>query len=181
LFTHYLTATSKAWTAGAGTTVRWPQVPGMLAVRGNDGMVKACERNDGSIAYVAVSYVPQLAFGDLNYAALRARDGSYVLPTVESMAAAVAGANVDQDGRASLIDRPGRDAYPIVSYEYAIVRRHQSDAARAQALKNFFAWAISPNGGNDEARFLSALDFVPLPERTRAVSTRLIQQIQPAP
>jgi phosphate transport system substrate-binding protein len=140
-------------------------------------MVDACEKTSGSIAYVAVSYVPQLSFGDLQYAALRAHDGSYVLPSVESMAAAVANSHVDSDGRASLIDRPGAHAYPIVSYEYAIVRRKQDDPVRAHEMKNFFAWVISSNGGNDEARFLSALDFVALPNDTRALSEKLIGQI----
>lgn len=179
MFTRYLVSAARAWTAGYGTTVRWPYTPGMLSARGNSGMIDACEKNDGSIAYVAVSYLPQLGFGELGYAALRAHDGSYVLPTPETMSAAVAGTPIGQDGRASLIDRPQRHAYPIVTYEYAVVREHQGDAARARALKNFFAWAISPSGGNDEARFLSALDFVPLSGEARATSRRLIAKIEP--
>ena len=87
-------------------------------------------------------------------------------------------AKIGADGRASLIDRPGKNAYPIATYEYAIVRKHQADPSRAAALKNFFTWVISPNGGNDEARFLSALDFVPLPAPARAVSAALIERIR---
>jgi phosphate transport system substrate-binding protein len=177
MFTEYLSKTSKGWTAGYGTTIEWPKNDAMVKARGNSGMVDMCSKLDNSIAYIAVSYVPQLSFGDLGYAALRARDGSYVLPTPESLSAAVASAKIASDGRASLIDRTGPGAYPIVTYEYAIVRKSQPDAARAQALKNFFAWAISPNGGNDEARFLSALDFVPLPPDARDVSEKLIGEI----
>ncbi len=179
IFTSYLASSAgHAWTAGSGTTIVWPKNDAMITAKGNAGVVDACSNTDNSIGYVAVSYVPQISFGDLGYAALRSHDGEFVLPTVESMSAAVSTAGMDQDGRMSLINRPGRNAYPIVTYEYAIVRRHQSDPDRAQALKNFFSWAISPNGGNDEARFLSALDFVPLPQEARAISTRLIAEIR---
>ena len=177
MFTQYLAKSAKSWTAGYGTLIRWPKVDTMEEARGNDGMVDRCSKLEGSIAYVAVSYVPQISFGDLGYAALQSRDGEFVLPTPATMSAAVAAAKIGADGRALLIDRPGKGAYPIVSYEYAIVRKAQPDAARAVALKNFFTWAISPSGGNDEARFLSALDFVPLPADARAVSERLILEI----
>lgn len=177
MFTQYLSRTSKSWTAGYGTTIAWPRNDAMVSTRGNSGMVDLCSKLDNSIAYIAVSYVPQLSFGDLGYAALRSHDGHFVLPTPQSLSAAVTAAKIGSDGRASLIDQPGSDAYPIVTYEYAIVRKAQPDAGRAQALKNFFAWAISPSGGNDEARFLSALDFVPLPADARDVSERLIGEI----
>jgi phosphate transport system substrate-binding protein len=177
MFTQFLNRTSKSWTAGYGTSIDWPKNDAMVKTRGNSGMVDLCSKLDYSIAYIAVSYVPQLSFGDLGYAALRSHDGTYVLPTPQSLSAAVAAAKIGADGRASLIDQPGAGAYPIVTYEYAIVRKAQPDTARAQALKNFFAWAISPNGGNDEARFLSALDFVPLPSDARSVSERLIGEI----
>jgi phosphate transport system substrate-binding protein len=177
MFTQYLSRTSKNWSAGYGTTIVWPRNDATVKTRGNSGMVDLCSKLDHSIAYIAVSYVPQIGFGDLGYAALRAHDGSYALPTPESLRAAVAAAKIGPDGRASLIDQSGAGAYPIVTYEYAIVRKAQPDPAHAQALKNFFAWAISPNGGNDEARFLSALDFVPLPPDARNVSERLIGEI----
>jgi len=178
MFTAYLAKGSHSWSAGYGTTVRWPKVDAMVTARGNAGVIDRCAKLDDSIAYVAVSYVPQISFGDLGYAALQSHDGSFELPTPQAISAAVASAKIGADGRASLIDRPGAGAYPIVTYEYAIVRKVQPDAARAQALKNFFAWAISPNGGNDEARFLSALDFVPLPADARNVSEHLIGEIR---
>ena len=177
MFTEYLTRGSRSWSAGYGTTIHWPKVDAMTTARGNSGVIDLCSKLDNSIAYVAVSYVPQMAFGDLGYAALQSHDGRFVLPTPETMRAAVSSVKIAADGRTSLIDRPGADAYPIVTYEYAIVRKAQPDAARALALKTFFAWAISPNGGNDEARFLSALDFVPLPADARSVSEHLIGEI----
>jgi phosphate transport system substrate-binding protein len=178
LFTEYLARTSKGWHAGFGTEVKWPKVDAMEAARGNAGMIEKCGGMNGTIAYVAVSYVPQMSFGDLGYAALRSHDGEYVLPTPESMGAAVAQSHLDAEGRASLVDRSGANAYPIVSYEYAIVRKSQPDIVHADALKNFLAWAVAASGGNDEARFLSALDFVPLPDAARATSERLIAEIR---
>jgi phosphate transport system substrate-binding protein len=178
MFTEFLKASDRSWTAGSGTTIVWPKNDATIAAKGNAGMVDACAKTDNSIAYVAISYVPQISFGDLGYAALQSYDGGFVLPTVESISAAVGTAKIGADGRASLIDRPGKNAYPIATYEYAIVRKHQADPSRAAALKNFFTWVISPNGGNDEARFLSALDFVPLPAPARAVSAALIERIR---
>ena len=176
IFTEYLARSANAWKAGFGTRIAWPKTLDSIEAKGNNGVVDACTKTDYSIAYVAVSYVAQIGFSGLGYAALESHDGTYLLPTPDTMEAAVATATVPKDGGASLINRPGRNAYPIVSYEYAIVRPRQN-VDRAQTIRDFLYWAIDPAGGNDQARFLSALNFVALPPETRAVSKNLIAQI----
>ena len=178
MFTQYLSRSSPSWKAGFGTSIAWPKASADEAVRGNNGMVDDCAKTEGSIAYIAVSYLQQIGFDGLGYAKLKARDGAYLLPTNETMQSAVSSATVPADARVSLIDRPGGDAYPIVSYEYAIVRPHQANSQQAEALRSFLDWAIDPAGGNDEARFLSALNFVALPAGTRAISKELIDRIR---
>ena len=178
MFTQYLARTATAWKSGFGTQVAWPKLPDVIVAKGNAGVVDSCLKHEYSIAYVAVSYVAQIGFSGLGYAALQSRDGAFLLPQPDTMEAAVAGSAIPADGRVSLVDRPGPNAYPIVNYEYAVVRRHQAGAEQADALRSFLSWAIDPAGGNDQARFLSALNFVALPPAAREVSRRLIAQIK---
>jgi phosphate transport system substrate-binding protein len=57
----------------------------------------------------------------------------------------------------SLVFVPGTGAYPIVNFEYAIVRQQQFAADVAAALRAFLGWAVDPAGGNGAA----FLDQVP--------------------
>ena len=150
LFTQYLSKSARDWKAGFGTTV----------------------------TYVAVSYLNQLSTAGLEYASLQAHDGGFLLPTDATLQSAVRATPVGGDGRASLVYRPGRDSYPIVSYEYAIVRREQAATQKAEAIKQFLSWALDQKGGNEETRFLMPLHFVALPSSTRASSESLIKQIR---
>ncbi len=63
-----------------------------------------------------------------------------MIPTRESIASAVRTARMPADGRVSLVYRP--KSYPIVTYEYAIVRRSQGDPTKARAISDFVNWSI---------------------------------------
>ena len=42
-----------------------------------------------------------------------------------------------------MIDGPAATGYPIVNYEYAVVKSVQPDAAKASALRAFLRWVIT--------------------------------------
>ncbi len=181
LFTQYLSDNNAQWKSkyGFGTDVSWPAVNGEIGAKGNDGIVTALEKNKYSISYVGISWLNQATQGGLGYAALKNKSGQFVLPTassIESAAAAMVG-KVPDDERISLIDAPGANSYPIINFEYAIVRSHQSDAATAQALKNFLQWAIDPQGGND-TKYLSPVHFQPLPQDLEGKTKAQIDKIE---
>jgi len=66
------------------------------------------------------------------------------------------------DERISLIFAPGEQSYPIINYEYAIVKTEQPSAAVAKAVKDVLGWSIDPKGGN-APQYLQAVGFVALP------------------
>ncbi|MBX5466066.1 MAG: phosphate ABC transporter substrate-binding protein PstS [Firmicutes bacterium] len=179
LFTQYLTKSApSAWTVGYATSPAWPAVPNEASATGNGGMVDFLHANPDSIAYVGISYLNQIEADHLGYAALQNPAGRYVLPTQGAIEAA-AEAMVPQtpkDERISLIDAPGADAYPIINYEYAIVKADQPNAQTAAALKTFLDWAMSPKGGNRPA-FLDRVHFLPLPPSVVRLSQAQVDAI----
>lgn len=181
IFTQYLSFSDASWKNGPGygTTVSWPSVANGVGATGNPGMVQTCSSTPYSIAYVGVSFLNQTNKARLGYAALANKSGAFVLPTPRTIAAAAAAqsAATPADERVSLVYAPGSSSYPIVNYEYAIVRAQQSDARTAAALVSFFTWAISPNGGNSK-RFLRQVHFVALPASIRTADKRQIAKIR---
>ncbi|SFU32381.1 phosphate ABC transporter substrate-binding protein PstS [Alicyclobacillus macrosporangiidus] len=179
LFTQFLSDTSADWknAVGFGTSVSWPAVAGAIGVKGNDGVVQALASNKYSIGYVGISWLDKATQQGLGYAALKNKDGNFVLPAKENIqAAAQAGvSNVPDDERISLIDEPGANSYPIINFEYAIVNTKQP-ADMAAALKKFLNWAIDPNGGNKD-QYLSPVHFLPLPAEIESKSQAQINKI----
>lgn len=180
IFSQYLSDTAPSWQKGPayGTTISWPAVPNEVGAKGNTGMIDAAKSTPYSIAYIGISYINETKAAKLGYAALQSKGGSFVLPTEENIKAAANSlvAKTPNDERISLIDAPGKDAYPIINYEYAIVKPKQSNGDTATALKNFLTWAISPEGGS-QSQYLEKVHFIALPENIAAKSRAQIDKI----
>jgi phosphate transport system substrate-binding protein len=86
-------------------------------------------------------------------------------------------AKTPPDERIGLIFAPGAQSYPIINYEYAIVKRQQPNADTAKALREFLSWAINPKGGSAR-NYLQAVGFVALPEPIVRLSDKQIQKIE---
>jgi phosphate transport system substrate-binding protein len=181
IFTQYLSKSTPSWSSGPGygTTISWPSVANAVGATGNPGMVQACQNTQYSIAYIGVSFIDQTNKASLGYAALQNQAGKFVLPTATTIAAAAKSLDTKTPGdeRISLIFAPGEDSYPIINYEYAIVNPKQPDATTADALKKFLSWAITPEGGQ-QAKFLDAVHFLPLPASVSKLSRDQIAKIQ---
>jgi phosphate transport system substrate-binding protein len=109
---------------------------------------------------------------------LKNRDGKFVLPDHTTVSAAVneMSNKTPADERVGLIFAPGVESYPIINYEYAIVKSQQSNADAAKALREFLSWAINPKGGS-APYYLQAVGFVALPEPIAKLSEKQIQKI----
>jgi phosphate transport system substrate-binding protein len=181
IFTQYLSFSTPEWnnSMNYGTTVSWPSVPGELGAEGNPGMLTAVRDNPYSIAYIGTSYQNAIQQDGLGIAALKNRDGSFVLPSAKTAkaAAAVMVPKTPANERISLIFAPGANSYPIINYEYAIVNKQQPQADTAAALRKLFTWAISQDGGN-APHFMAEVHFVPLPESVAKLSAAQIAEIQ---
>jgi phosphate transport system substrate-binding protein len=181
IFTQFLTFSTPDWEAGPGfgTTIAWPAVPGMLTATGNDGMVQALAHTPYAIGYVGISFAGRTAEAGLGNAALLNEAGAFVLPdarTVQEAAAALT-PRTPPDERLTLAFAPGAASYPLINYEYAIVRAHQPNAAQAKAIRDFLLWAVTPSGGNADA-YLKPVRFIALPTAIRALSETQISTIR---
>ncbi|HVA36278.1 MAG TPA: phosphate ABC transporter substrate-binding protein PstS [Candidatus Dormibacteraeota bacterium] len=180
IFTQYLTFSTPSWKNGPayGTSISWPAVPTAVGANGNPGMVQACKAAPYSIAYIGVSFLNETDKAGLGYAMLENRAGNFVLPTAENVSAAAAAlvSKTPADERISLIFAPGAKSYPIINYEYAIVREQQPNAETAAALKKFLSWGISSDGGN-AMKYLDKVHFKPLPESVVKLSIKQIDKI----
>lgn len=181
IFTQYLAFSTPSWANkySYGTTISWAPVPGTLGAVGNPGMVTACQDNPYSIAYIGSSYKEGTDKAGLGIAMLKNRAGSFVLATPKTAADAAAQmvSKTPPDERISLIFAPGADSYPIINYEYALVKSRQPSGEMASALRNFLNWSISSTGGN-APRFLDPIHFSPLPPSVVKLSAAQIAKIQ---
>jgi phosphate transport system substrate-binding protein len=180
IFTQYLSLSTPAWDSAIhyGTGVHWPKNPKALEGIGNDGVIDFVSRASYGLGYIGISYAERARFSGLDVAALQNRNGAFVLPTTaatRATARAMADA-VPSDGRLAMIYTAGAKAYPLVNFEYAIVKSTQKRRGRAAALRDFLTWIVSPALGNGPA-LLETVHFAPLPDRVRAIAVREIATI----
>lgn len=181
IFTQFLAFSTPDWanSLSYGTTISWPAVSGELGAVGNPGMVTALKDNPYSVAYIGTSYRDGIEKDGLGIAMLKNREGKFVLVDPKTVAAA---ANVmvpktPADERVSLIFAPGAESYPIINYEYALVKKDQPSSETAAALRKFFTWAISTKGGN-APHFMTEAHFVALPSSVVKLSAAQVAEIK---
>jgi phosphate transport system substrate-binding protein len=158
IFTDYLTAVSPAWAAGPGKgkDVQWPVGLGGAQ---NPGVMGQVSQTPGAIGYVELAFARQKK---VPYAAIKNAAGNFVMPTIESVteaaSATAAKLPANTDFRVSIVNAPGKGAYPISSFTYILVYETQPDAAKGKKLIDFLKWAL--HDGEKEA---ATLDYAPLP------------------
>ncbi len=169
IFTDYLSQAVPAWKAsvGKGKEVKWPVG---LGAKGNEGVAGQVKQTPGSIGYVELAYANQ---NKLPIAAIKNKDGKFIIASVPAVTAAAAGAAKilppNTDYRISIVNAPGADSYPISSFTWILVYQHQQDAVKGKKLIDFLNWALTD--GEAEA---SPLDYAPLPaDMASSVRARL--------
>ena len=170
IFTNYLSTVSQEWRAkvGRGKSIRWPVG---LGGKGNEGVAGVVKQTPGAIGYVELAYAKQ---NRMAVAALRNREGTFVLPTIESTSAAAAGAakSMPADFRVSLVNAPGKDSYGICGLTWLLVHKEQKDQAKGKALLSFLKWAI-----RDGQKIGPTLDYAPLPKPVVEMVDKALRRI----
>jgi phosphate transport system substrate-binding protein len=177
LFTSYLSAQDpSAWpSANVGTTITWPSAPGALAETGSGGMVTGCGSTKGCIAYIGISYLAKTTAAGLGEASVANKAGKFTQATTAAVGAALSSFSAaSASGAESLIDTSAPAGYPIINYEYAIVKKTQPSAAEATAVKAFLNWILTTG---DSTKNLSTVGFLPLPSATQSVASTLVNSI----
>jgi phosphate transport system substrate-binding protein len=179
LFTSYLNAQdASGWaSSNVGTTISWPSVSGALAEQGNGGMVSGCQATKGCVAYIGISYLSKTQAAGLGQAELKNGAGTFVAPTSSTISAEANAltAKTPANETLSMINANTADGYPIVNYEYAIVNTKQSDGVAAEDMRAFLHWAV--HDGQDPTKYLSAVNFEPLPASVVTLSDNQIAKI----
>lgn len=163
-WTEFLSRTSPEWKAkvGSGMRVAWPTGEG---VEGNDAVAHKVADTPGAIGYMELTFAirHELSFGLVRNAA-----GRFVAANLDTLSAAAAGQG---DLRASLLNAPGRDAYPIASFTWILVPVSVANPQKSAALEDLLRWMLT--SGQKEC---AGLGYLPLPknlaERQLAQSSR---------
>jgi len=168
VFTDYLNKFSREWKdkVGYATSVNWPVG---LGGKGNEGVTQQVKQVEGALGYVELIYALS---NHLPYGSIKNSAGSFVEPSLESVTAAAAGANMkaDTDFRVSITNAAGAAAYPIASFTWLLVHTDTKDPAKAKLMKDFLTWMIGPEG----QKMASGLQYAPLPtEVVRLIEARL--------
>jgi phosphate transport system substrate-binding protein len=153
-FTNYLSDVSGQWRhrVGFATSVGFPAGVGG---KGNSGVTQILQSTNGSIAYVAVSYL--IAHGQ-RAAAIKNASGRYEYPNLANIeSAAKTVKHVPSSNALHIVNPPksARIAYPISTFTYAIV---PASTPNAGLLKSFIRYALGPGQS-----FGPRLDFAPIP------------------
>jgi phosphate transport system substrate-binding protein len=157
VFTDYLSKISPEWKSKAGkaTSIQWPTG---LGGKGNEGVTQQVKQTEGAIGYVELIYAIS---NGLPAALIRNADGVFVEPTLKSVSAAAAGAELgpDTDFRVSITNPSGRDSYPLSSFTWLLVHKESPDSTKARTLHDFLTWMLKP----EAQRMAADLHYAPLP------------------
>lgn len=158
IFTDFLSSVSTDWRSGPGKgkDIQWPV--GLGAAQ-NAGVAASIKSTPGALGYIELAYAKQ---NNLSTALIRNAAGQFVAPSADGATAAVATLPANTDYRVSIVNSAGAQAYPIASFTWLILYRHEPDAAKAKKLTDFIRWALTD--GEQEA---SSLDYAPLPAALR--------------
>ena len=179
VFTDYLSKVSPDWnqTIGKGKSVQWPVG---IGAPGNEGVAASIQGTPYTIGYAELAYALTTK---MNYAAVQNQEGNFILPSVESTAAAVsAEASTLPSGSESwshvtITDAPGSGSYPVSSFSYLLLYKDLStnpsiDEQKAKAIAEFIEWAIT-----DGQQFAEPLGYVPLPQSVVDVNEATLKSL----
>src|SRR5438874_5655484 len=169
IWTDYLSKVSAEWKqkVGTNTSVNWPTGIGGKC---NEGVAGQIKQTPGALGYVELIYAMQ---NKMPYADVRNSAGSFVKPTIESVTAAMATAQIPDDFRFSMTNAAGQNCYPIAGATWLLVYERQKDPAKGKKLVEFLKWALTK--GEDMAK---DLDYAPLPAELRERVLKRVDEIK---
>lgn len=170
VFTTWLSDASASWKSqvGANTTVQWPA--GEAGKDGSDGVAAYLTQTPGSIGYISYDYA---VANNLGVAAVKASDGSFVAPSVDSISAAGSGLTFPITGDTSILDSSAAGAYPLATTTYVLVYTDQTNKDKAQTLVDFLYWGLTK--GQAE---VGQLDYAPLPAQVAQAALSELAKVQ---
>jgi phosphate transport system substrate-binding protein len=169
IWTDYLSKVSPEWKqkVGTNTSVNWPVG---LGGKGNEGVSGQVKQTTGAIGYVELIYAIQ---NKMPYAEIKNAAGNFVKPSLESVTAAMATAQIPDDFRFSMTNAPGATSYPVSGATWLLVYQQQNDPTKGKKLVEFLKWALTK--GEDMSK---QLDYAPLPAELRDRVLKRVDEIK---
>jgi len=169
--TKHLDAISDRWREqfGPATVVNWPG--NAMRAKGNEGVASLIQHSEGSIGYVGYEFARRIG---LKVALLENKEGKFVPPLAPNAIAALSTAELPENLRAWVPDPAGADSYPIVTMTWILVHKDYTDAAKAKALHELFAWTLS----QPSQKMALDLAYVPLPESVAKRSLAALETVK---
>jgi phosphate transport system substrate-binding protein len=170
-FTRNLDAISERWRGqyGPATFINWPG--NAMRGKGNEGVAGLIEKSVGSIGYIGYEFARRIG---LSMATLENKDGSFVKPSEQSCAAALASVDLPENLRAFVPDPRGADSYPIATFSWILLRKSYKSPQTAEAVRKLFQWSLQ-----DGQHFASELGYVPLPPAVAEKALAAVNSISP--
>lgn len=168
IFTDYLSSVSPEWKSGPskGTSVKW--LVG-LGAKGNEGVAGMVRQMQGSIGYVELVYAVQ---NNITYGSVKNKSGNFVKASLDSTTAAAASAKMPADYRVSIVNAPGKDAYPIASFTWLLIPEAAKNPANGKVIADFLTWMLE-----DGQKMTSQLSYAPLPNEVIAKVRNTVKQV----
>jgi phosphate transport system substrate-binding protein len=170
VFTDYLSKVSRDWQekVGKGASVNWPVG---LGAKGDEGVAGMVRQTPGAIGYVDLLYAEQ---NHVPHSSLRNAAGNFVKASLHSVTEAAASVTeLPPNSGVSITDAPGKDAYPIASFTWFLVRKSSNDPGKGQDLVVFLNWMIE--AGQPLAENLG---YAPIPRKLVVQVKKMIAQIR---
>jgi phosphate transport system substrate-binding protein len=171
IFTDYLCSVSPEWakSVGKGTSVNWPVG---LGGKGNEGVAGQIKTTPYALGYVELAYAFE---NKLPFAFLKNSAGTFVEPSIASTSAAAAGAakSMPADYRVSLVNQPGKKAYPIAGFTWLLVYQNQTDKVKGKKLVEFLNWELKTG-----QKMADKLLYAPLPPNVAKMVQKTINSIK---
>lgn len=153
-FTDLMSRVNKEWAKNIGTSTT-VNFPGGVAGAGNSGVTAIVEKTEGSIAYIAASYI--YSHG-LFAARLENKAGRFEYPNLENIEeAASVVKTIPSNLEMHIVNPPkkAKKAYPLSTFTYVIVPK---SSPVLSTLKEFIEYGLTTG-----QKFGPALDFAKLP------------------
>jgi phosphate transport system substrate-binding protein len=169
IWTDYLSKISPEWKSkvGTNTSVSWPTG---IGGKGNEGVAGQIKQTPGALGYVELIYAIQ---NKMPYAEIKNAAGKFIKPSIQSITAAMATAQIPDDFRFSITNAPGENAYPVCGATWLLVYEQQKDPAKGKKLVEFLKWAQK-----DGEKMAKDLDYAPLPEDLQQRVLKRIDEIK---
>jgi len=168
VWTGWLSDENATWKSqvGADKAVEWPVGTGG---NGNDGVAALISQTPGTAGYLSYDFAVTAKLG---VADVKAPDGSYVAPSIDSISKAGGGLAFPITPTTNILNSSTPGAYPVASTTYVLIYTQQTDATTAQQLVDFWTWALTKGQAAT-----TQINYAPLPSAFAASALTEVKKI----